>query len=199
MPSNVCLPGPLSYPMSGLDDLFSGDDELAQAALERLSESDRPELSAALRQGDAAARAWAAAGLGRLTDPASGQALLTAAADPDPDVRAAVLFACGQRRLAAAVTPLLFALADPSAYLARLATDALVQVGPAAVPDLCEALGREVEPRVRVNLARALALIGDTRSIPALFRALDDDSALVQHWAEDGLERMGVGQVYFRP
>jgi HEAT repeat protein len=52
---------------------------------------------------------------------------------------------------------------------------------------------------VRVNLARALALIGDTAAIPALFRALDDESAIVAHWADEGLERLGVGQVYFRP
>ena len=39
----------------------------------------------------------------------------------------------------------------------------------------------------------------DTRAIPALFKALEDESAIAQYWADEGLERMGVGQVYFKP
>jgi HEAT repeat protein len=185
--------------MSRLDDLFSGEEARAAAALERVTVDDAPELIGALAHGELEARWWAAAALARLPGEAATSALLAAAADPDETVRAAVLHALGQRRTPEAVTPLLFALADPSPYLARLAADALIQVGAPAVPALCEALDHEVEPRVRVNLARALALIGDTRAIPALFRALDDASAHVLHWAEEGLERMGVGQVYFRP
>ena len=96
------------------------------------------------------------------------------------------------------IAPLLFSLADSSDYLARLATDALIRVGAPAVASLARALGQDAQPRVRANAARALALIGDTAAIPALFDALDDESALVQNWAEEGLERMGVGQVYFR-
>ncbi len=199
MPSEVCLPGYLSFPMSPLDDLFSGDDERALAALERVTAGDLPELTSSLRHGDSAARAWAAAGLGRVPEAAAGLVLLSAAADPDPEVRAAVFFALGQRRAVDAVIPLLFALADPSIYLARVAADALIQIGAPAVPALADALEREAEPRVRVNLARALAQIADPRAIPALFHALEDESAVVQHWADAGLERLGVGQVYFRP
>lgn len=185
--------------MPGLDDLFSGEEDRAAAALERVSAADAPELLSALAHGDAEARWWAAAALAGLPGEAVTAALLAAALDPDQAVRAAVLHALGGRRAPEAIPPLLFALADPSPYLARLAADALVQIGAPAVPALCEALDHEVEARVRVNLARALALIGDTRAIPALFRALDDDSPHVQHWADEGLERMGVGQVYFRP
>lgn len=151
-----------------LTELFSGDDERAQAALADVTAADVP-------------------------------ALLALTADPKPEVRAAVFYALGQQRAPEAITPLMFALSERSPYLARLAADALIQIGAPAVPALCEALDREVETTVRVNLARALALIADTRSIPALFRALDDDSAIVQHWADHGLERMGVGQVYFKP
>lgn len=199
MPSEVCLPGYLAFPMSSLDDLFSGEDERAEAALERLTPENLPELAQALVNGDAETRWWAAAALGHLPGAASIHALLTAAADPDPDVRAVVFHGLGQLHAVEGVGPLLFALADSSAYLARLAGEALVQVGAPAVLPLAEALDHEVEPRVRVNLARALALIGDTRAIPALFRALDDDSAQVEHWAAEGLERLGVGQVYFKP
>jgi HEAT repeat protein len=57
----------------------------------------------------------------------------------------------------------------------------------------------DAQPRVRVNAARALAAIADPAAIPALFGALEDESVLVQHWAEAGLEKLGVGTVYFAP
>jgi HEAT repeat protein len=185
--------------MSRLDDLFSGDDERAQAALNRVTSDDMLELTGALAEGDRDARSWAAAALARLGGPEAVRALLAASADPDPDVRALILHALGEVRAPEAVTPLLFALGERDSYLTRIATDALIRLGSVAVPPLIAALEHEVETRVRVNLARALALIGDPRAIPALFCALDDESYLVQHWADEGLERMGVGQVYFRP
>jgi HEAT repeat protein len=46
---------------------------------------------------------------------------------------------------------------------------------------------------------RALALIGDQRSIPLLFEALDSDSMLMEYWANEGLERMGVGMIFYKP
>ena len=42
-------------------------------------------------------------------------------------------------------------------------------------------------------------MIGDTRAIPELYKMLDSDSALLEYWASDGLERMGVGMVFFAP
>lgn len=182
-----------------LTELFSGDEERARAALEKVSVADVPELVEAASSPSPENRSWAVAALGAIREPATVNALLTLTVDPDPEVRAAVFYALGQQRAPEAITPLMFALSERSPYLARLASDALIQIGAPAVPALCEALDREVETAVRVNLARALALIADVRSIPALFRALDDDSAIVQHWADHGLEKMGVGQVYFRP
>lgn len=184
--------------MTVLADLFSGDDERAQAALAQVTADDLSALTEALSAGEPTARVWAAAALGTLPRPEAVSALVAASADPDAEVRAAVLHALGRQRAPEAVTPLLFALSDPNPYLARLAADSLIQIGAPAVPALCEALDREVESRVRVQLARALALIGDARAIPALFRALEDESSLVTHWADEGLERLGVGQVYFR-
>lgn len=185
--------------MSSLEDLFSGEEARAEAALAQVTAADVPGLIDHLAEGERDARQWAAAGLGRVPAEAALAALLRAAADPDQAVRAAVLHSLGEQRAPAALTPLLFALADPSPFLARIAGDALIKLGPAAVPALCRALEQEAEPRVRVALTRAIAHLADPRAIPALFRALDDDSALVQHWADEGLERLGVGQVYFQP
>ena len=185
--------------MSALDDLFSGDEARATAALEAIGGDDLPALMDALTSGEADFRWWAVCALARLADKRATNALLAAAADPDPEVRTAALHALGQRRIPEAVTPLLFALGDPSLYLARIAADALIHIGGPAVPGLIRALEQDAQPQVRANAARALALIGDKSAIAALFHALEDDSMMVQYWAEEGLERMGVGQIYFKP
>jgi HEAT repeat protein len=158
-----------------------------------------PGLEAALGGGDPDSRWWAVRALAQLPGEPATELLLGAAADRDESVRAGAIFALGERAATAAVVPLLFALGDASEYLARLATDALVHVGKPAVPGLIRMLEQDAQPRVRANAARALALIGDTSAIPALFKVLEDESAVVQYWAEEGLERMGVGQVYFKP
>jgi len=59
----------------------------------------------------------------------------------------------------------------------------------------CAALGL----RKRPDPALVLALIGDPQTIPALFAALQEDSALMEYWANEGLERMGVGMAFFKP
>lgn len=188
-------------PSPSLAQLFSGDDDRAQAALAQLTEADAPALTEALARGSADERWWAVRALAALA-PAHESALaalLTAAADSDADLRAAVFHALGETRAPEAVISLLFALSDPSPYLSRLAADALIRIGSPAVPGLLRALEHDAVASVRTHAARALALIGDPAAIPALFCALDDDSALVRHWADDGLERLGAGQVYFMP
>jgi len=71
-------------------------------------------------------------------------------------------------------------------------------MGSEAVLPLLEALQRGDSP-VRVEAVRALAKIGDQRAISALFEALDEGSALIEYWASEGLDKMGVGMVYFKP
>lgn len=182
-----------------LADLFSGDETRAQNALAGLTPADEPALVAALDAEDPDTRWWAAVALGHLPSPASTQALIAHSLDADATVRAGVLLALGQHRAEAAVRPLIFALGTAEAYLSRVAADALIHIGPPAVPALIETLDHDVTPLVRGQAARALALLADPRAIPALFRALDDESPVVSHWAELGLEKMGVGQVYFKP
>lgn len=122
--------------------------------------------------------------------------LLAALADSNPEVRACAIYALGSRP--ESVSALVACLADPSQFIARTAADALQHMGKPAVVNLIEALKSE-NAQVRGLAARALAHIKDTSSIPALFNALEDESAFVQFWADEALERMGVGQVYFKP
>jgi HEAT repeat protein len=89
-------------------------------------------------------------------------------------------------------------LADKDALTRRLAGDALVAIGSEAVPQLMQTMQRR-DHLVRLEAVRALAKIGDQRSIQALFEALEDSSALIEYWASEGLEKMGVGMVFFKP
>ena len=122
--------------------------------------------------------------------------LIDALAGADPEVRACAIYALGSRP--ESVLALSACLADPSQFIARTAADALQRIGQPAVPTLVEALKNNAA-QVRGLAARALAHIKDTSAIPALFNALEDESAFVQYWADEALERMGVGQVYFKP
>jgi HEAT repeat protein len=82
--------------------------------------------------------------------------------------------------------------------VARLAADGLSRFGAPAVPALIEGLQSEDVAR-RAGAARALCAIQSTESIPALYAALDDPSAFVTYYAEEGLRRMGVGMIFFEP
>ncbi len=82
--------------------------------------------------------------------------------------------------------------------VAELAGGALAANGSPALPALLEAL-QNGSQAARLIAVRALAEIGDTESIPALFAALSESSALMEYWAAQGLERMGVGMTFFDP
>jgi HEAT repeat protein len=124
--------------------------------------------------------------------------LREAVGDADTETRACGLYALGTRSEPEAIPLLIAALAEPSAFMGRTAADSLERIGKPAVPSLIEAL-KNRNAQVRGLAARALAHIKDTSAIPALFAALEDDSAIVQHWADEGLDGMGVGQIYFKP
>lgn len=81
---------------------------------------------------------------------------------------------------------------------ARLACNALIAIGSEAVPSLIEILRNGVS-HARLQAARALAKIGDPRAIPALMEVLQTDSAISTYWAEQGLDKLGLSMVYFKP
>lgn len=71
-------------------------------------------------------------------------------------------------------------------------------MGSAATIALADAL-HSSSASARIAAARALALNQDPDAIPALYAALDGASSLVEYWAIEGLERRGLGMVYFPP
>jgi HEAT repeat protein len=190
--------------------LASGDDaqpevaaraEAAATGLSGLDPALQPQALAALQallstpQPDH--RWWAARALAALPGPEITPLLLQALEDEDAPVRQCAALGLRQRPDPGAVAGLVLALDDPDPLVRRLASQALEATGGEAVPRLLEVMAGGSHP-ARLEAARALAGIGDTRAVPALFEALDG-SALLEYWANEGLERMGAGMSFFVP
>jgi HEAT repeat protein len=121
-----------------------------------------------------------------------------ALSDPDPAVRQCAALGLGKQCAPRAIPALLQAMHDSDSLVARLAANALAAIGAPAVEPILELI-KNAPQQVQLEAARVLALIADPRAIPVLFNALDGDSMLLEYWANEGLERMGVGMAFFKP
>ncbi len=183
-----------------LADLTSGDEARAENAvsgLVDLGEEAFPALRGLLQSPDADQRWWALRTLAQ-SPQARTEWLLPLLNDPAPEVRQAAALGLCSHPDEAAIRPLVQALSDVDAMVADLARNALVVIGKPAVPSLL-AVPKDAPQRVRINALRALAEIADYSAVPVLMAALEEDSAMLQHWAEEGLERLGLNMVYFKP
>lgn len=184
-----------------LNQLTSGDDQRAEAAALALADFGvkiLPSLQGLLHSPDPEVRWWATRALAELNTPQVAPLLIKSLQDGDKTVRQCAALALSYRPHDTAITYLIAVLNDPDRLLAHLAADALVASGAAAVPALLKVMQSDLQA-ARLEAVRALALIGDTRAIPALFTALDEGSALIEYWADEGLQRMGVGMTFFKP
>lgn len=184
-----------------LRQLTSGEDTLAEAAVSEIAELQAaaiPPLVALLESQVPDHRWWAVRTLAEIHDPQVPHHLHTALKDPDPSVKQCAALALSKQPTPGAIPDLVKALDSDDRMLARLAADALIAAGEDAVPALIEVL-ESGEHIARLQAARALAEIGDERAIGPLFKAWDTDSAILQYWAEIGLDRMGVGMTFFDP
>jgi HEAT repeat protein len=184
-----------------LDQLSCGEDERAEEALSYLaawgSEALEP-LKERLSSSDVDVRWWAVRGLAEVQDERVPTILVRALSDPDKGVRWCAGLALRQHPSVTAIPALIDFLSSDEALTRRLAGDALVAIGKDAISPLIETMLKR-EHLARLEAVRALAKIGDERSIPVLFEALDDSSALVAYWASEGLDKMGVGMVFYQP
>jgi HEAT repeat protein len=184
-----------------LDELGCGDDERLEAAISHLAvwgPAAVEHLRERLSSPNAEVRWWAVRGLAEIDDTRVPDILVGALSDPDKSVRWCAGLALRTHPSENAAPTLLALLADEDALTRRLAGDALVAIGSPVVPQLLDALQLGTH-LTRLETVRALSKIGDQRSIPALFECLDDSSALIEYWASEGLEKMGVGMVFFKP
>lgn len=183
-----------------LADLISGDDERAERSipsLVQLGSQILPSLLELARSEDSELRWWAVRALAAspLTRTADFLPLLN---DAVPEVRAATALALCHHPHESAIAPLIFALADEDLLTAGLAGNALVKIGSPAVPALIQAVN-DAPSGTRLTALRTLSAIGDSRAIPIFMKCLGEESALLQYWAEQGLERLGLDMVYIQP
>ncbi len=180
--------------------LTSGDDERAEqaiAALAAMGEAALPRLLELTRAPDVDSRWWAVRALAASPHTRTLD-LIPLLSDSSPDVRAAAALALCQHPGEEAVEPLIRLLMDEDALAAGLAGNALAKIGSPAVPRLLEVM-QEAPLSARILALRTLAEIRDHRAIPAMMKCLEEESALLQYWAQEGLERLGLNMVYGKP
>jgi HEAT repeat protein len=184
-----------------IGELTSGDEGRAEAAVHRLAACGE-EVVAMLKelygQPDADIRWWALRALSEIPCETSKAVMIGGLGDEDSGVRYCAALGLRQQPTAQAISSLIGQLDSPDKLLTRLACDALIHIGEEAVPTLLAVLEKGTQ-EVRVEAVRALAHIGDKRSIPQLFEVLEEDSAMLEYWANEGLEKMGVGMLFVKP
>jgi HEAT repeat protein len=134
-------------------------------------------------------RAAAAYRLGDMADPEVSPALLSALDDPKRPVRTAAARSLGRLGIVDAALPLVEALVS-GRVPNGVAGQALVELGPAAVPEL-RRIAEHTDPQIRAAAVTLLGLVGDSHDAPLAVRALEDPSADVRRAAADTLRRIG--------
>lgn len=196
-----CSPGPAARKMKNLlAELTSGDDERAEQSIPALVELGEAAVSHLLeltRSTDVDIRWWAVRALAASPHTRTSD-LLPLLSDSAPEVRAATALALCSHPHEDAVNALTQALADEDPLTAGLAGNALVKIGSPSVPSLLEVMN-EAPTGIRILALRALSEIRDHRAIPMMMKCLSDESAVLQYWAQQGLERLGLDMVYMKP
>lgn len=190
--------------MFQLDDLLaeltSGDDARAESAIPGLAALDADSIPALLdltRSTDIDQRWWAVRALAASPHTRTSD-LIPFLEDSAPEVRAAAALALCSHPHESAIPALINSLADEDSLTAGLAGNALVAIGSPTVPRLLQVMD-EAPVGIRIIALRALGEIRDQRAIPAMMKAMQDDSAVLQYWANEGLERLGLNMVYGLP
>jgi HEAT repeat protein len=185
-----------------LAELVSGNDERAERAAIQFSAFGSTGIDALkplLISNETDVRWWAVralAGFEQLDE--TSPELVAALEDESDEVRQAAAMALCHHPRPQAVPPLIRALSDPDTMTARLASNALARIGLEATPALLDVL-KTGTGSARLEAARALAEIKDPRAIPGLMQALETDSALLQYWVGNGLDKLDLGMVYLKP
>jgi HEAT repeat protein len=182
-------------------ELTCGDDTRAEkAAAEIAAHHDKavPVLKSLLESPDEDTRWWATRALGEIQHPEVTPLLLRSLRDPAVSVRHCAAVALREQPDVTAIPALISLLGNKDLILSQLASDALAFIGSAATPALIAVMEQGSHLEI-LNAVRALSRIGDYRAIPTLFRALDHNSVIIQHWADKGLDDLGVGMSFYKP
>jgi HEAT repeat protein len=183
-----------------LNDLTSGNEARAESAVSSLidlGEEAIPLLMELTRSEDVDNRWWGLRVLAQ-SPHAKAEWLVPFLNDPAREVRQCAALGLSLKPEDSATEPLVQALRDEDSMVSSLAVNALVKIGKAAVPALIEIVKNAPQP-ARIHALRALAEIRDHRAIPVMMKVMEEDSALLQHWAKEGLDRLGLDMVYIKP
>jgi HEAT repeat protein len=184
-----------------IGELSSGNDQRAEAAVNKIrdyGEGALDRLEELLEAPEADLRWWATWAASGVSSPRTGLILRKRLKDPDLTVRQCAALGLRQNPDLEAIPVLMACLEDEDPTLIHLSAAALAAIGEQAVPHMLELFKNSSLP-TRLAILRALGTVRDERAIPILFEALDDDSALIEHWANEGLEKMGIGMKFFKP
>lgn len=190
----------MSRLQSLLNDLTSGDEEQAEQAVSSLVEMGEEAIPALLdltHSPDVDSRWWALRTLAQSPHCRTEWLVPFLSSDPSPEVRQCAALGLAVRPEESAIQPLIQALSDEDNLVETLAVNALVKIGSAAVPSLIDVVKGTQHP-ARIQALRALAEIKDHRAIPVMMEIMKEDSALLQHWAKEGLDRLGLDMVYIK-
>ncbi len=184
-----------------LNDLTGGDEERAEKAVVSLVELGDDAIPALLdlsHSSDVDTRWWALRTLAQSPLCRTEWLIPFLEGDPSPEVRQCAALGLAGKADESATQPLLHALNDPDGMVGSLAMTALIKIGSAAVPSLIETV-KEGKQSARILALRALAEIKDHRAIPIMMKVMGEDSSLLQHWAKEGLDRLGLDMIYIKP
>ena len=140
-----------------------------------------PALGAAISDEDPSIRQQAAWALGHIPSAQAVRVLPRALRSVHQGVREAAAIALAKQgkspelteRVVAQLIDALDAEREENPEVARLAEEALIEVGPAATPQLLAALNnRRTSPSQRSRVARTLGRLGDQRALPSLIDAI---------------------------
>jgi HEAT repeat protein len=183
-----------------LKDLTSGNETRAEEAVQSLidlGEESIPALLDLTRSSDVDHRWWGLRVLAQ-SPHAKPEWLVPFLSDPAREVRQCAALGLAIKPEESATQPLVQALSDEDSMVSSLAVNALVKIGKPAVPALIDVVTRATQS-ARIHGLRALAEIRDHRAIPLMMKVMEEDSALLQHWAKEGLDRLGLDMVYIKP
>ncbi len=164
--------------------------------LGQLGEFVLPALSAMLKSSNADHRWWAVRTLAQAPE-LEADGFIEALNDVSSEVRQAAALALAAHPTEKAVPALVRAFNDDDAMVQTLASNALSVIGKPAIPTLLDVFP-QASPSAKVHLMRVLAEVRDPRAIPVMMKAMDDDSAILHHWCEVGLQQLGLDMVYLK-
>ena len=177
-----------------------GDDNQAEESakiLSNLGKSIIPELMDLLESNVEDKRWWAVRTISSMEDPPA-DIFDNMLSDESIEVRKCAALSISHHPTANAIEKLIELIADKDPLMSNLAANALIAIGNKSIMSLLENIS-SLEGLGRIEAYRAIANIVDKNAITILMDGLEDDSYLVNYWAEEGLTKLGLDMVYIKP